>query len=67
MISTLFKALFGCRHTNYSFPITMPASARRRYAAVPTGTNKHTRRTLANYVKRIAGSDDRSGETITPF
>ncbi len=38
MLSTLFKALFGCWHTNYSFPITMPAGARRGYAAVPTGT-----------------------------
>ena len=38
MISNLFDVLFGCWHLHYSFPITMRASSRRIYAAVPTGT-----------------------------
>lgn len=38
MISALFNALFGCWHTHYTFPITMPANFRRTYPAASTGT-----------------------------
>ena len=39
MIAKLFEAIFGCRHSNYSFPITVrPGSSRRNSAASVTGT-----------------------------
>lgn len=37
MISRLFDAVFGCRHSHYSFPITVRKSFRRGASAV-TGT-----------------------------
>jgi predicted RNA-binding Zn-ribbon protein involved in translation (DUF1610 family) len=38
MIAKLFDALFGCSHTNYSFPVTMRSCAHRSAAASLTGT-----------------------------
>jgi hypothetical protein len=38
MISNLFDMMFGCRHTNYSFPITTKGAKRRTPAASLTGT-----------------------------
>jgi hypothetical protein len=37
MIANLFDLLFGCRHANYSFPISVRPGLRRG-AARPTGT-----------------------------
>jgi len=34
----LFDVLFGCRHSNYSFPITVRSRSRRNTAAALTGT-----------------------------
>jgi len=38
MLGKLFDALFGCWHTEYSFPITVRAGQRRGKAASVTGT-----------------------------
>ncbi len=38
MFSKLVDALFGCRHTRYSFPITVRAGSRRTPTARRTGT-----------------------------
>src|SRR5260370_2260376 len=38
MFSKLVDALFGCRHTRYSFPITVRAGSRRTPTARHTGT-----------------------------
>jgi RNA polymerase subunit RPABC4/transcription elongation factor Spt4 len=38
MIAKLFEALFGCRHSRYSFPVTVRRAARRPQAAALTGT-----------------------------
>ena len=38
MFGKLFDALFGCWHSEYSFPMTMRAGERRSKAASLTGT-----------------------------
>lgn len=38
MLTKMMNAVFGCRHSRYSFPITMRASLRRGATAVRTGT-----------------------------
>jgi RNase P subunit RPR2 len=38
MISKMLDAVFGCRHTRYSFPITVRAGSRRTPQAQRTGT-----------------------------
>lgn len=38
MIAKLLDAMFGCRHTRYSFPITVRAGSRRTPQAQRTGT-----------------------------
>ena len=38
MIAKLVDAMFGCRHSNYSFPITTKPALRRTAAAAMTGT-----------------------------
>jgi hypothetical protein len=38
MIARLVDAMFGCRHSNYSFPITTKPALRRTAAAAITGT-----------------------------
>ena len=38
MMAKLFDALFGCRHSHYSFPITVRSRSRRISAASLTGT-----------------------------
>ena len=38
MITKLVEAVFGCRHSNYSFPITTKPALRRTAAAAITGT-----------------------------
>lgn len=38
MIAKLFDAFFGCRHSHYSFPITVRRGSRRNSAASLTGT-----------------------------
>ena len=38
MIAKLMDAMFGCRHSNYSFPITTKPALRRTAAAAITGT-----------------------------
>jgi len=38
MFSKVLDAMFGCRHSHYSFPITIRAAARRTGAAVRSGT-----------------------------
>jgi len=38
MIATFFESLFGCWHSNYSFPITVRRSARRNAVALRMGT-----------------------------
>ncbi len=38
MILNFFDMLFGCWHTNYSFPITAKGEKRKSAAAAPTGT-----------------------------
>ena len=38
MMAKLFEAIFGCRHSNYSFPITVRAGSRRDAATLLTGT-----------------------------
>jgi hypothetical protein len=38
MLARLFDAVFGCRHSRYSFPVTIRGSARRPQAGALTGT-----------------------------
>lgn len=38
MISRLVDLLFGCKHTRYSFPVTVRRAKRRPPAAMLTGT-----------------------------
>lgn len=38
MIAKLFDALFGCRHSRYSFPVSPRRSAIRSQAGALTGT-----------------------------
>jgi hypothetical protein len=38
MISKLYDAVFGCKHSRYSFPVTIRGKARRPQAATLTGT-----------------------------
>ena len=38
MIAKIFDAVFGCHHSQYSFPITVRRSARRNAPAPITGT-----------------------------
>lgn len=38
MIAKLVDVMFGCRHSNYSFPITTKPALRRTAAAAMTGT-----------------------------
>ena len=38
MLAKLVDAVFGCRHSNYSFPITTKLALRRTAAAAITGT-----------------------------
>ena len=38
MIAKLFDAFFGCKHSHYSFPITVRPRSRRNSAALLTGT-----------------------------
>ena len=38
MIAKIVDAMFGCRHANYSFPITTKPTLRRTAAAAITGT-----------------------------
>lgn len=38
VIAKLFDAIFGCKHSRYSFPVTFRRAARRPQAAVLTGT-----------------------------
>jgi len=38
MIAKLVDAFFGCRHSRYSFPVTVRGAARRPQAAALTGT-----------------------------
>ncbi len=38
MMTKLMNVLFGCRHSRYSFPVTLRGKARRPQAAALTGT-----------------------------
>ena len=38
MIAKLLNALFGCKHSRYSFPVTIRRAKRRPQAAALTGT-----------------------------
>ena len=38
MIVQLFEAFFGCKHSHYSFPITVRPGSHRNSAALLTGT-----------------------------
>jgi len=38
MVAELIDVFFGCRHSRYSFPVTIRGSARRPQAASLTGT-----------------------------
>jgi hypothetical protein len=38
MVAELIDVLFGCRHTRYSFPVTIRGTARRPQAGALTGT-----------------------------
>ena len=38
MIAKMLDAVFGCRHSRYSFPVTIRGTARRPQAAALTGT-----------------------------
>jgi len=38
MVAKLFDLVFGCRHSRYSFPVTMRGSAQRPQAGALTGT-----------------------------
>ncbi len=38
MMARLFDAVFGCRHSRYSFPVTVRGTTRRPQASMLTGT-----------------------------
>jgi hypothetical protein len=38
MLGELYEAFFGCRHSHYSFPVSVRRAARRPQAAALTGT-----------------------------
>ena len=38
MFGKIYDAVFGCRHSRYSFPVTIRGAARRPNAAKLTGT-----------------------------
>ncbi|MBZ5682340.1 MAG: hypothetical protein LAO24_19785 [Acidobacteriia bacterium] len=38
MIAEMIDAVFGCRHSRFSFPVTIRGAARRPQAAALTGT-----------------------------
>jgi hypothetical protein len=38
MVAKLIDTFFGCRHSRYSFPVTIRGSARRPQAGALTGT-----------------------------
>jgi hypothetical protein len=38
MIGKMFDAVFGCRHSQYSFPMTIRGARRKSAAAAATGT-----------------------------
>jgi hypothetical protein len=38
MVDKLIDAIFGCRHSRYSFPVTIRGTARRPQASTLTGT-----------------------------
>ena len=38
MIGKLYDVIFGCRHSRYSFPVTIRGASRRSQAAALTGT-----------------------------
>ena len=38
MLTKMMDAVFGCRHSRYSFPITIRAGSRRSATAARTGT-----------------------------
>jgi len=38
MFVELYESIFGCRHSRYSFPVTIRRAARRPQAAALTGT-----------------------------
>lgn len=38
MVAKLVDVLFGCRHTHYSFPVTIRSGSHRPQAAALTGT-----------------------------
>ncbi len=38
MVARLIDVFFGCRHSRYSFPVTIRGQARRPQAAALTGT-----------------------------
>jgi hypothetical protein len=38
MIEKLVDSIFGCRHSRFSFPVTIRGTARRPQAAMLTGT-----------------------------
>jgi hypothetical protein len=38
MVAKLFEVFFGCRHSHYTFPITVRPRSRRNVAASLTGT-----------------------------
>jgi hypothetical protein len=38
MMAEMIDVLFGCRHSRYSFPVTIRGSARRPQASALTGT-----------------------------
>ncbi|MGD0569493.1 MAG: hypothetical protein ABSA78_13920 [Candidatus Sulfotelmatobacter sp.] len=38
MVAKLIDVFFGCRHSRYSFPVTIRGTARRPQASVLTGT-----------------------------
>jgi hypothetical protein len=38
MVAKLFEVFFGCRHSHYTFPITVRSRSRRNVAASLTGT-----------------------------
>ena len=38
MVANLIEAFFGCRHSRYSFPVTIRGKGRRPQAATLTGT-----------------------------
>jgi len=38
MVAKFIDAVFGCRHSRYSFPVTLRGAVRRPQAAMLTGT-----------------------------